>query len=235
MPITLRQFNIWILLLFSLVQMLISPAYADPKFPPLTGSVVDTAQLLAPEIKTQLEQQLAAHQQATSNQIVVAIIHDLQGYPIDDFGYQLGRAWGIGKKDKNNGVLLLVAPQEKKVRIEVGYGLEGTLTDAITTQIIHTQILPAFRQHNYQAGITQGVTAIIAALGGQYTMQEEAQPKRVKLPLWAWLIILPLLFLHRRMGLWGGYYGGGFGNSSGGGGFSGGGGSFGGGGASGGW
>ena len=96
-------------------------------FPPLTGRVVDDAGILSPATRADLSAMLQRHEQATGEQVVVVTLPSLQGYSIEDFGYQLGRAWGIGQKDKNTGALLIVAPNEHKVRIEVGYGLEGHL------------------------------------------------------------------------------------------------------------
>ena len=99
-------------------------------FPTLSGRVVDDGQMLDPATRQQLAQTLEAHEKATGEQVVVVTVADLQGTPIEDFGYQLGRAWGIGQKDKNNGALLIVSRDDRKLRIEVGYGLEGRLTDA---------------------------------------------------------------------------------------------------------
>ena len=110
-------------------------AQAAPQFPVLTGRVVDQANMLTSAAEAQIAELSQAHEAATSNQVVVAVLPDLQGYSIEQFGYQLGRHWGIGQQDKNNGVLLLVAKAERKVRIEVGYGLEGVLTDAIAANI----------------------------------------------------------------------------------------------------
>ena len=129
---------------------------AAPQFPELTGRVVDNAALLsAPEHK-RLTRLLEEHEAQTTNQVVIVTLESLQGYVIEDFGYQLGRHWGIGQKGKDNGVLLIVAPIQRKVRIEVGYGLEGTLTDALSRNIIDTRILPAFRNNNYEHGIARG-------------------------------------------------------------------------------
>lgn len=219
-------------------------AFAQIQFPPLTGRVVDNANLLDARTERELTELLAAHEQATTNQVVVVTLSNLQGQVIEDFGYQLGRAWGIGQKDKDNGVILLVAQEERRVRIEVGYGLEGTLTDAISANIIHSIILPKFKQAQFNDGIREGTLAIIAALGDEYAMREV--PKKDKrLPLFMIFLLIVAIFLlatvsggtgggYRR----GGYYGGlgGFGGGGfGGGGFGGGGGGFGGGGASGGW
>jgi len=143
-------------------------ARAAPTFPELTGRVVDNAGVLSPGTAEALDSLLAQHEKDTSNQVVVVTIKDLQGYAIDDYGYQLGRHWGIGQKGRDNGALLIVAPTERKVRIEVGYGLEGTLTDATANNIIQTRILPRFRTGDYDAGVRAGVDAILAAIAGTY-------------------------------------------------------------------
>src|SRR5579872_841188 len=133
--------------------------FAEPKFPPLTGRVVDAADMLDAGAQQQLTAQLEAFERASGIQLVVATLPDLQGYEIEEFGYQLGRAWGIGQRDKNNGVLLIVAKAERKVRIEVGYGLEGSLTDALSVNIINTVITPQFKTGQFAAGIEQGTQA----------------------------------------------------------------------------
>jgi uncharacterized protein len=99
--------------------------------------------------------------------VVVVTLASLQGYSIEDFGYQLGRQWGIGQKDKNTGAVLIVAPNEHKVRIEVGYGLEGKLTDAASRTIIERDILPAFRRGDFNAGVAAGTASILVVLGGE--------------------------------------------------------------------
>jgi uncharacterized protein len=143
-------------------------ALAAPQFPALSGRVVDEAGILSAQAESELTAQLAAHEQATSNQVVVVTLKSLRGYEISDYGYQLGRHWGIGQKGKNNGVLLIVAPNEKKLRIEVGYGLEGVLTDAISRDIIERFIKPSLRQQNYDQGVRAGVGALLTALNGEY-------------------------------------------------------------------
>ena len=150
-----------------LLLILASPALAsEPKFPPLTGRVVDDAGVLSASTQSELTDMLAAHERATGEQVVVVTLPSLQGYTIEDFGYQLGRHWGIGQKAKNNGVLLIVAPKEHKVRIEVGYGLEGTLTDATSRTIIENYILPSFKRGDFNAGVLAGTTSILKVLGG---------------------------------------------------------------------
>jgi uncharacterized protein len=137
---------------------------AEIRFPALTGRVVDDAQLLTPEQEQALTGKLATLEQQTGDQLVVVTLPSLQDQEIGDFGYQLGRHWGIGQKENDGGALLIVAPNERKVRIEVGYGLEGVLTDAYSSLIIRNDILPAFRQGDYAAGIIAGTDAVIAQL-----------------------------------------------------------------------
>jgi uncharacterized protein len=154
-------------LLLIVTLILASPALAsEPKFPPLTGRVVDDSGILNASTQSKLTDMLAAQERATGEQVVVVTLDSLQGYTIEDFGYQLGRHWGIGQKGKNNGVLLIVAPKEHKVRIEVGYGLEGTLTDAISATIIQNYILPSFKRGDFNAGVLAGTTSILQYLGG---------------------------------------------------------------------
>uniref|UniRef100_UPI001CC0CC0D TPM domain-containing protein n=1 Tax=Pseudomonas sp. A-RE-19 TaxID=2832401 RepID=UPI001CC0CC0D len=141
-------------------------AQAELKFPELTGRVVDNARMIEPAVREQLTQQLNAHEKATGEQLVVVTLPNLQGTDIADFGYQLGRYWGIGQKDKNNGALLIVAREERKLRIEVGYGLEDRLTDAQSSVIINQVITPAFKAGNFSKGISDGVAAMLVVLGG---------------------------------------------------------------------
>lgn len=149
-------------------------AHAAPQFPALSGRVVDEADILSTATRTQLTQLSEQFERATSNQLVVVTLKSLQGYAIEDYGNQLGRFWGIGQKDKNNGVLLIVAPAEREVRIEVGYGLEGTLTDALSSNIIQTVIIPEFRRGDMPAGIVAGAQAIVAVFAGEYQASDAA-------------------------------------------------------------
>jgi uncharacterized protein len=228
---------------------------ADLKFPTLTGRVVDNAGILSASTISELDEMLAQHEHTSGEQVVVVTLDSLQGHSIEDYGFQLGRAWGIGQKDKNNGAILIVAPHERKVRIEVGYGLEGQLTDATIRVIIESKITPQFRSGDFNAGVLAGTASILRALGDDAAagIHREAEPEPVAqtsgdgaivpplVVLIFFVIVLLVMFRRGRypyvMRHGGGYLGsGGFGGgSSGGGGFSGGGGSFGGGGASGGW
>lgn len=230
-------------------------AVAEANFPPLSGRVVDNANLLSQSTRYQLTEKLQQHEKETTNQIVVVTVPDLQGLTIEEYGYQLGRHWKIGQKDKDNGALLIVAPAEREVRIEVGYGLEGALTDALSSNIIHTKILPQFRNGNFDGGVTAGVESIIAVIKNEYVAEptESDGDRRLALLVGIFLLFVMLQIFgasvlgapsggsNYRRGRYGGYYGGGgFGGGYGGGGgfgggFGGGGGGFGGGGASGGW
>ena len=136
------------------------PGLTQPAVPELTGRVVDRADLLSAAKEAELEQRLAALERDTSDQLVVVTVRSLEGYDIADYGTQLGRHWQIGQQDGDNGVLLIVALEERKIRIEVGYGLEGILTDALSALIIHEQITPAFKEGGFERGIEQGVVAI---------------------------------------------------------------------------
>ena len=136
-------------------------------FPPLTGRVVDEAGILDQASKDALDRKLADFESKTTGQLVIVTVKSLQGTSIEDHGYQLGRHWGIGQKEKNSGALLIVAPNERKVRIEVGYGLEGNLTDAVSKLIIENSILPRFKANDYAGGIARGVDDVIQVLINQ--------------------------------------------------------------------
>jgi len=133
-------------------------------FPELTGRVVDDAGILDASTKAALERKLAEFETKTTGQLVVVTLKSLQGTSIEDYGYQLGRHWQIGQKEKNTGALLIVAPNERKVRIEVGYGFEGTLTDAVSKLIIENSIVPRLRANDFAGGIGRGVDDIIQAV-----------------------------------------------------------------------
>ena len=141
-----------------------SMAQAAISFPTLSGRVVDEAQLLTPQQEAELTTKLAALEGQTGDQLIVVTLNSLQGQDIADYGYQLGRHWGIGQKENDGGALLIVAPNERRVRIEVGYGLEGVLTDGWSGLLIQNQILPAFRNGDYAGGIITGTNALIEQL-----------------------------------------------------------------------
>lgn len=157
----LRHF---LLFLAGLGALTASPAFAQPEFPALSGRVVDTADIIPADVEAQLTAKLEALETQSQRQLVVTTVPDLQGYDISDYGYQLGREWGLGDAERNDGALLIVAPNDRKVRIEVGYGLEGYLTDALSSIIVQNEILPRFRDGDMPGGIVAGTDAIIAQL-----------------------------------------------------------------------
>jgi len=196
MPVAVRSLRrlslaaLWLALLFA------APAKAeDIVFPQLTGRVVDEANLLDASLKADLTGKLADLETKTTIQLVVVTLRSLGGYSIEDYGYRLGRAWGIGQKGANNGVLLIVAPNEHKVRIEVGYGLEGTLPDATASIIIQNSILPRFRANDYPGGISRGVDEIIKVLQGEAGGGGEPPPPAAAAPAKSHTFFGFLLFL----------------------------------------
>jgi uncharacterized protein len=245
---------------------LVSLALALPlDFPALTGRVVDQAGVMNAASRTDIETKSKDLEDKSGIQLVVATVKSLQGNDIETYANQLFRFWKLGEAKKNNGVLLLVAPSEHKVRIEVGYGLEGTLTDALSSVIISTAIVPRFKANDFSGGIERGVDGIISVLttdAAEWHQKANVRAddttgdisKLFPLLLFVLLIFFIWYLIHhaggpgsggRRRGAgpiilgsgWGGGgFGGGFSGGGGfGGGFSGGGGSSGGGGASGGW
>jgi uncharacterized protein len=185
------------------------PAFAAPKFPPLSGRVVDEASILSPQVENDLTVKLKALEDSTGRQLVVATVPSLQGYEIEDYGYQLGRTWGLGDKDRDDGVILLVAPTEKKVRIEVGYGLEPVLTDALSSVIIQSAIIPKFKAGDLPGGVVAGADALLTQLSlpddeARANVAKAAQPERSGSasgfsPIAALLIGLFVFFLITRL------------------------------------
>lgn len=235
-----------------------------PKKPSLAeGLVVDQTNTLTPEQLATLRQKLIAYDNSTSNQIAIVIIPSLKGNSLEDVALEIGRTWGVGgQADKDNGVLILVVKNDKKMRIEVGYGLEGAVTDYTASSIIQNNLRPNFQEGNYYRGLTEAVDEIIKAAEGRYAAPEGYRKNEKGIKKWhiilaaivIWIILGAIgrggrgggMVSRRGYSNWGGpiWWGGGFGGGSGGGGWSGGGGggfggfgggSFGGGGASGSW
>jgi len=234
-----------LLLQLLLPALLVLPA-AALEVPRLTGHVNDLAGLLSAQTRLRLEQALSDFERSDSTQIVVLTIPSLEGEALEDYAIRVAHGSGLGQKGKDNGALLLVARDEHKVRIEVGYGLEGRLTDLLAGEIVDHEIVPRFKAGDFDGGVTAGVVAMVEAVRGEYQGTGKTTQKKRRHPL-GWLALLlffgPALLsiggtsrrgYRRHGGFWigGGGFGGGFG---GGGGFSGGGGGFGGGGASGSW
>ncbi|WP_298195358.1 TPM domain-containing protein [Novosphingobium sp.] len=186
--------------LLALLALLAGPAAAQT-FPKLTGRVVDEAHLLSPEQAAALDAKLAALETQSQRQMVIATIPDLEGYEIEDYGYRLGRAWSIGDKQRNDGILLIVAPKEHKVRIEVGYGLEGIITDALSSLIIQREVVSRFKANDYPGGIAAATDQLIAQLqlpedeARKVAADATAQAKKAKEPRFdAGTVIFLLIF-----------------------------------------
>jgi uncharacterized protein len=231
-------------------------AVVAANFPALTGRIVDQANVIPPETRGAVETKLAELETKSGIQLVVATVASLGGQEIEPYANELFRTWKLGEKAKNNGVLLLVAPNERRVRIEVGYGLEGTLTDALSKVIITNAVAPRFKAGDYGGGVSRGVDDIITVLTTDSSEWQQRPSLRLdsqQVPDWlTWLLIAGAIALMTLLVVSPGFRwlflnvalnilvnsggsrgrGGGFSSS---GGFSGGGGSSGGGGASGSW
>ena len=149
---------------------------ATAEFPALSGRVVDDAGVLDAATRESLRAKLAALEARSGIQVVVATVKSLNGNAVEDYANRLFRRWQLGQKGKNNGVLLLHAPAERKIRIEVGYGLEGTLTDAATKYIITNSITPRFKANDFAGGMTRGVDDILKALSGDEEFKQRVAP-----------------------------------------------------------
>ena len=237
-------------LLFVLLTVATGVAREVPK---ATGYVTDNGNLISQTVQLKLEQFLHDFEASDSTQITVLTISSLEGENLEEYSLRVLEQWGVGQKDKDNGALLIVAKDDRKIRIEVGYGLEGRLTDLLAGRIIDNEISPRFKQGDFDGGIVSGVIGMAEAVRGEYTGTGKTQTRKKKSSPFGLIFLLFFLgpFLarlggrrshrSRRSGIFfggpfigggGGFGGGGFG---GGGGFSGGGGGGGGGGASGGW
>jgi uncharacterized protein len=245
--------------------LLFAPLARALAVPDLTGRVVDQAAIIGPDVRARLSALLEAHEKQSGQQFAVLTVPSLDGDAIEDFSIRVVDRWQLGKKGKDDGLLLLVVPKDKRVRIEVGRGLEGDVTDAVSSRVIRNIMGPAFRSGDYGGGIERALTSLMRTASGQAPSvgdgEPSGEPTKHSSGLGSWWILLILLFLpmlfasgrggRRRGGFGagglflgggglgggfgGGFGGGGFGGGGGGGGFSGGGGGFGGGGSSGSW
>ena len=233
-----------LLVLLALLTSLGTAAQNLPPRPNPPRLVNDLAGLLQGGEADQLEQKLVAYNDSTSSQIAVVTVPSLDGNDIADYAQKLYEAWGIGRKGKNNGILILVAQQEHQARIQTGYGLEGAVPDALAKRIISNTLVPAFRQNQYYAGLDRATDQLIALAKGEYQADPaDARPQGRRdgsgsgMPFWVIIIVLVVIFtMLRNRGGGGGRGNRGFGGGFippiifGGGGFGGGGGGFGGGG-----
>jgi uncharacterized protein len=173
---------------------LLAPAEAHPQkreVPANDGWVTDQAGLISPAKEAELERLIESYREGTTHEIAVLTVPNLAGEPIEDFALRVGRAWGIGTKERNNAALLVISKEDRAIRIESARGLEGSLPDAIASRIIRDVIAPSFKQGKFEQGIEAGVRAMHAAIGGDYA----ALPKRTRAPDVGVLgALLPMLF-----------------------------------------
>lgn len=168
--------------------------------PALKARVNDYAGLLTPSTANQLEQALLAFEESDSTQIVVLTISSLKGESLEDYSMQVAEAWKVGQKDLDNGAILLISKSDRKIRIEVGYGLEGSLTDMISGQIIRNVIVPAFRSGNFDQGIANGVAAMMAAVRGEFQAQPAKQQPRGRESSVSFIPVIVFIFLIMQLG-----------------------------------
>ncbi len=248
--------------LAAILLLALAPLAQSLDIPPIRGRVNDHAKLLSPQAARALENRLDRFESETGHQVALLTISTLAGEDIEGFSIRVAERWKIGQKGFDNGVILVVAQKDRKLRLEVGYGLEGVLPDALASRIIRDIIVPHFRSNDYPGGISSGIDAVLKTIKGE-PLPEAARRKQPGTRSGSLINLVPLLFLllvfmgagpfsffsrRRSPGSWmtygrrrhpfywgGGMGGGGFRGGFGGGGFSGGGGGFGGGGASGSW
>jgi len=241
---SMRRFVLLILLLILPLNV------AALEVPKATGYVNDRAGLISSSTELKIENFLRGFEGSDSTQLVILTVESLEGEALEEYSLKVAESWKLGQKDKDNGALLLIAKQERKIRIEIGYGLEGKLTDLLAGRIIDNDITPLFKAGDYEGGIIAGITGMAEAVRGEYTGTGTTSRKKKRNP---WGSLALLLFLGPGLmllgggggrgrrgrrgvgGFWIGGMGGGGGFGGGGGGFGGGGGGFGGGGSSGGW
>jgi len=179
--------------LITVLLLLVLPCLAHAlDVPSLRAHVNDYANLLSPAASQRIEAELSAFEQSDSTQIVVLTIPSLEGESLEEYSIKVAEAWKIGQKGKDNGAILLVAKQERKIRIEVGRGLEGKLTDLVSGRIIRNEIAPGFKSGDFDAGVGAGVTAIMAVVKGEYAAspQDEHRGRKSTRPIVTLLIFL---------------------------------------------
>jgi uncharacterized protein len=178
----------------------LTQAVAEPTFPPLTGRIVDQAGLLSAADRAEIEAILRDLEAKSSDQLLVHTTPSLQGYEIADYGYRLGRHWRIGQAGTNNGVVLIIAPNERKVRIEVGRGLEGQMTDVLSSVIIQNALLPALRRGDFPAGIKAAVRDIAdVLLGDADAVRHRARSLKPRTDQVDWPMLLVVALI---LGVW---------------------------------
>lgn len=202
-----RRFGVFLILVSTLTLGAADPAHALD-VPALTGRIVDLAHVLPASTQESLSARMAAHEAETSNQVAVLILPSLEGEPLEEFSHQVATTWKLGGKGTDNGVLLLVAIQERKIRIEVGYGLEDVLTDARSARIIRNDMVPRFRFGDFPGGVSAGVDAILRTIEGTYqatskeiALEESDRTEQIAVAILAGVVVgLSLMGAHRLIG-----------------------------------
>lgn len=190
----------FILALFSLQSL----AQQLPDKPNPPRLVNDFAKVFSSGDAQMLEQKLLAYNDSTSTQIVIVTVTSLDGYPVDDYSFQLGNKWGIGQKGKNNGILILIAKQDRKAFIATGYGMEGALNDGKLGTILRREMIPYFKSGDYYGGVNNGIDRIIAAAGGEF-VSEDGGGKKKRISAEGILSILGIIFLIFAIGFYTAY------------------------------
>jgi len=176
------------------IALLVALAAPAKEIPYLSGRVVDEAGLLSAAARQRIDGELAALERESGDQVAVLIVHSLDGEPLEEYSIKVAQTWKLGQKGKDNGILLLISRNDRKLRIEVGYGLEGTLSDLRSNEIIDGVIRPRFRQGDFDGGVEQGVDAIVKVLHGQPLPARPAAPAAGAMPIGS-RIVFGLIFL----------------------------------------
>lgn len=185
------------LLLAALLTLLCAAQALALDVPPLSGRVVDLADLLSPRAEREIAAMSAQLEKSDSTQIAVLTVPSLEGEPLAEYALKAAETWGLGQGEEDNGALLLVAKAERKVRIEVGYGLEGRLTDLMAGRIVDLEIIPRFKQGDFDSGVLAGVTAMAQAVRGEYKAGKSSRRKDSDSP---WGLLIPLVLFTAMMG-----------------------------------
>ena len=182
-------------LCMAILAVTINTSLAQKPVPELWGlQVHDEAKVLSQQTADKLETNLRAYKDSTSNEIAILIVNSLDGEPIENYSLRVAEKWQLGDKEKDNGVLLMISIADRKARIEVGYGLEGVLTDALCNRIIRNELAPNFRKDDYEAGVTAAIDAIVKGIGGEYTAEDQEEDALAELSWKEKLLISAFVF-----------------------------------------
>lgn len=187
MRVFILSIIVWVLVVLPLAAGI--PAAELPPRPHPARFVNDLAGVLQPGQAQALEQKLRAYHDSTTTQLVVVLLRSTGSYEVADYAQQLGVAWGVGQKGKNNGVVILAAIDQHRMAIETGYGMEATITDALTNDVMREQLQPNFRRGNYYAGLDAGVEVLMKHARGEFKAETTVAAAKAAVPWWFWLLI----------------------------------------------